>query len=267
VLSAYVSVHGAWAVWAAPGLTGRRAVVRLCPVGTEAELPQTLSEAHAVIRDLRAVVRALQERVAELEARLGQNSSNASRPPSSDPPSAPAPAPRPPSGRKRGGQPGHAAHQRLLVPPERVDRVVDHWPAICRHCRAALPPDPGLVVADAVAHQVTALPPVRAEVAEHRLQRLRCPCRGKGTRATLPPGVPGGAFGPRLQATVALLTGRYHLSRRAVAAVCGEVLGAPVALGSVAGLCRATSAALAEPVAAAEQAVRMASVANADETS
>lgn len=83
----------------------------------------------------------------------------------------------------------------------------------------------------------------------------------------LPPDVPNGAFGPRLQATVALLAGRYHLSRRAVVAVCAEVLGVEVALGSVAGLCRATSEALAEPVAAAEAAIRSAATANADETS
>jgi transposase len=234
---------------------------------TAPPMAQTLDEANALLAVLWAELVRLRERVAELEARLGQNSSNSSRPPSSDPPSAPAPARGGPSGRKRGGQPGHVAHQRILVPPERVDRVVEHWPAVCRHCQAALPADPDLVVADAAVHQVTELPPVRAEVTEHRLQRLRCPCCGVETRATLPPDVPGGAFGPRLQATVALLTGRYHLSRRAVAAICAEVLGAPVALGSVAGLCQATSAALAEPVTAAEQAVRTAAVANADETS
>lgn len=228
---------------------------------------QTLDEANALLAVLWAELVRLRERVAELEARLGQNSANSSRPPSSDLPSAPPPAKRAPSERKRGGQPGHTAHQRLLVPPERVDHVVDHWPAVCRHCQAALPPAPNLVVADAVTHQVTELPPVQAEVTEHRLQRLRCPCCGEETRATLPPAVPSGAFGPRLQATVALLTGRYHLSRRAVVAICTEVLGADVALGSVAGLCQATSAALAEPVAAAEQAVRTALVANADETS
>src|SRR5436309_1167354 len=56
---------------------------------------------------LRAENVALQERVRELDARLGRDSSNSSRPPSSDPPRAPPRPKAPSSGRKRGGQPGH----------------------------------------------------------------------------------------------------------------------------------------------------------------
>jgi transposase len=57
---------------------------------------------------------------------------------------------------------------------------------------------------------------VWAVVTEHHLRRVRCPACGAETRATLPPDVPAGAFGPRLQATVAVLSGRYRLSRREV---------------------------------------------------
>lgn len=78
--------------------------------------------------------------------------------------------------------------------------------------------------------------------------------------------MPRGAFGPRLQAALALLCGRYRLSRREAAAVSEDVLGAPVAAGSVDELCRATAAALAQPVAELEEAVRQAAVAHADET-
>jgi hypothetical protein len=71
-----------------------------------------------------ALILALQERVRELEARLGQNSSNFSRPPSSDRPQAPAKRRRPPSSRKRGGQPGHRGAFRALLPVEQVDEAV-----------------------------------------------------------------------------------------------------------------------------------------------
>ena len=54
-----------------------------------------------------ALIVALQARIQELEAQLGQNSSNSSRPPSTDPPQAPPWPKAPPTGRKRGGQPGH----------------------------------------------------------------------------------------------------------------------------------------------------------------
>jgi transposase len=66
---------------------------------------------------------------------------------------------------------------------------------------------------------------------------------------------------------VALLSGRYRLSRREVAAVCGDLLGADLAVGSVDALCQATARALAEPVAELAAAVRQARVAHADETS
>lgn len=217
--------------------------------------------------ELRRANAALAERVIELEARLKQNSTNSSRPPSADPPDTPAAAPRPPTGRRRGGQPGHPPARREVLPPEAVDRVVRHWPTHCRHCRRALPAGPEAAVGEPLRHQVTELPPVRAEVTEHQLGRVRCPGCGGETWASLPPGVPAGAFGPRLQAAVALLSGRYRLSRREVAAVCADLLGARLAVGSVDALCRATAAALAEPVAELTAAVRAESVAHADETS
>jgi transposase len=67
-----------------------------------------------------AVVAALERRIADLEARLGQDSSNSSRPPSSDPIHLKRRPPRKPSGRRRGGQPGHRRHTREMVPPQRL---------------------------------------------------------------------------------------------------------------------------------------------------
>ena len=73
--------------------------------------PRTLEGALGVIAQLvqiiaeqQAQIVALQARVAELEARLGQNSQNSSRSPSSDSPTVIRPAKRARSGRKPGGQ-------------------------------------------------------------------------------------------------------------------------------------------------------------------
>jgi transposase len=231
---------------------------------SEPPVPQTLDEATALLRRAWEQLEQLQARVQELEARLGQNSSNSSRPPSSDPPGAP---PRPSAGRtgrRRGGQPGHAPHQRALLPPEQVEQRVAHWPTHCRRCQAPLAP---VAAGEPVRHQVTDLPPVRAVVTEHQLQHVRCRACGTTTCAVLPADVPAGAFGPRLQATVAVLAGRYRLSRREVVGVCTDVLGAPLAVGSVDRLCQATAAALAGPVAALQAAVQQAAHAHADETS
>jgi transposase len=228
-------------------------------------------DAQAVIVALAQRVVALEAEVRDLQARLGQNSTNSSRPPSSDLPGTPRkrPPPAPPSGRRAGGQPGHPGHFRALVPPERVDVVVDHWPDCCSGCAAPLVAAPAVGPCndeDYVVHQVTELPPVRAVVTEHRLHRLACPACGATTRATLPAEVPVGAFGPRMQATVATLSGRFRLSRREVAELSETVLEAPLSVGSVATLCQATSVALAVPVAEVVGTLPAAPVVNADET-
>ena len=73
----------------------------------------------------------LEARVGELERRLSRSQRNSSLPPSQDPPSA-APRPRGKgSGRKPGGQQGHEGRYRRLLPPERVDEIVEHWPERC----------------------------------------------------------------------------------------------------------------------------------------
>lgn len=240
---------------------------------SERPAPATLEDALGLLGQvweelghLRAENTRLQARVQELEARLRQNSSNSSRPPSSDPPAAPGRRPPPPSGRRRGGQPGHPPHERPRLPLAQVDHIVDHWPERCGHCQAALAPAPAPGGGEPTRHQVTELPPVRAAVTEHRLHQGRCPACGELTRARLPAAVPPGAFGPRLQAAVALLSSRYRLSRRAVVSRCTDLLGAPLAVGSVDGLCRATAAVLAEPLAELPAAVQSAPAVHGDET-
>src|SRR3954471_16686774 len=104
--------------------------------------PAMLEQVATLQRDnaaLRAENAALQDRIRELEARQGQTSTNSSRPPSSDPPQAPARPNAPPSGRKRGGQPGHRGTWRALLPVEQVDEVVVVAPEVCRHCGQPFP--------------------------------------------------------------------------------------------------------------------------------
>src|ERR1700760_678080 len=81
-----------------------------------------------------ALVSGLERRIAALEARLHQDSSNSSKPPSSDPLHVKRRPPHPPSGKPRGGQRGHKRHTRELVPPERLTGVVECKPAACREC-------------------------------------------------------------------------------------------------------------------------------------
>src|SRR5436309_10804709 len=80
----------------------------------------------------------LEQRVGDLEARLKLNSTNSSKPPSSDPIGLKRKPPARPSGRKRGGQPGHRRRLRSLVPPEKVRTITECRPTDCRRCGHAL---------------------------------------------------------------------------------------------------------------------------------
>ncbi len=219
---------------------------------------------------IQAYVRALEARVAELEAtvqrlleRLQQDSHNSSRPPSSDPPQARRQPPRRmPSGRKRGGQPGHQGQTRALVPLEDVDTVIPVKPRQCHRCQHALQGED----LQPHRHQVTELPAIQPVVTEYQMHRLVCPACGASTRATLPVGVPPGGFGPRVQAIVALCTGAYRLSKRTTQEVMADLFGLPMSLGTIPHLEQATVQAVATPVAEAQTYVRAQPSAHLDET-
>lgn len=210
-----------------------------------------------------AHVQALEAEIATLRERVNRNSRNSSRPPSSDGPEVPPkPRRRAKSGRKRGAQPGHKGTTRKLVPVERVKESHDIKPTVCRDCGHALAgedPEP-------YRHQVTEIPPVVAEVTEYRIHTLTCLVCSTETRAELPAGVPQGAFGPRLQAMVSLLSGHYHLSKRESAEVMGDFFQADIGLGSVPALEQRTSAAIQGSVDEAREYVKTQPVVHMDET-
>lgn len=212
---------------------------------------------------LAALVPVLQERIRELEARLAQNSTNSSKPPSSDPPGVVRPGKKP-KGKKRGGQPGHRGHHRMVLPPERVE-AVEHVPQACEHCGHCLAgAEEGRPVQ---VHQVVELPPVRAEVTEHRMACLRCPKCSKLTRAPLPVEVGGKHFGPQLSALTGLLAGHYRMSRRSVVDLLGRLLDVPApSLGSTEACTQETSVALEAAYREAHSEVRSSQWAGVDET-
>ena len=213
----------------------------------------------AEVAELRAKVREQQEQIQGLHERLNQNSTNSSRPPSSDAPAVKRAPPKPPSGRRSGGQPGHALQQRPLLEPTQPPVVLK--PPACRQCGHALTgtdPQP-------LRHQVLELPAFRPDVTEYHLHRLRCADCGRTTCATLPAGVPTGGQGPRLQAAVALLTGAYRLSKRQVESLCTDLLGTPLSAGQVCAV-EAEAVAATAPVVAALRVYVADQSANIDET-
>jgi transposase len=217
--------------------------------------------------------RELLKRVIELEAtvrdlmdRLNQNSSNSSIPPSANPLAAPKPVVKTPSGRKPGGQKGHPGHHRHRLPPERVDEVVPYVPEICSKCQAPLPAEPGANDPEPSWHQVAELPVLAAVIIEHQGHARICPCCCHLNRGQIPAEVRAHVIGPHLAAVMSYLSGRHHLSRRAVEEVVETVFNVSTSLGSISALEAETCSALASPYLEAQAVVRDAPVKNTDET-
>lgn len=213
------------------------------------------------IEELETLLAAALARIAELEEQLRQNCRNSSKPPSSD--MGRRKVPKAATGRKPGGQPGHTGTTREVVPPEKVDEVVDQDPEACANCGTPLEKAPRM---DADIRQIVEMPEFKAFLREFRLWRKRCPKCGGFTRGKMPPGSPKGAFGPRIQATTALLSGRFRLSRREVQALMRLMAGVNLSLGSVQACCEAASEAMASTHADLHAQVKSADSAHADET-
>src|SRR5437899_2574139 len=137
-------------------------------------------------RELKRRVAELEALVRDLLARLGNNSSNSSVPPSANPLDAPKPVAKQPTGRKPGGQPGHPPYLKQLLPPERVTTVVPFIPERCVHCDALLPAEPQPHDPPPTRHQVAELPPLAALITEYQGHARTCPCCGEVTHAAIP---------------------------------------------------------------------------------
>ena len=121
----------------------------------------------------------LREQITELKERLNQNSTNSSKPPSSDTPGTRGEKDKPKrragkkkKKRKRGGQPGHPGKHRALIPSEQANHHIDYYPEECEQCWSPLEakPDP-----DPQRYQVTELPEVKPQVTEFRAHGVTCP--------------------------------------------------------------------------------------------
>ena len=215
-----------------------------------------------------------EEQIADLERQLSgrkKNSTNSSKPPSSDGLAGEQRERRRKawrkSKRKPGGQPGHPGHHRKLVGEDRVDRFEVVLPPQCSHCERALPQDPQQAGTTGAPrrHQVTELPEVRAQITEYQCPHVVCPDCGQTTQAPLPQEV-SGHFGPRLTAAMAYLTVGCRMPRRVLEAVLEDVLGIDLSLGSTQKGLEEVSAAVAQPYRELEQQLPQQRVLNVDET-
>lgn len=248
---------------------------------TRDELERQLDRLHRENERLRQQVADQQQQIAEqqqqianLERQLAdqrKNSTNSSKPPSSDGLAGEPRERRRKTGQKRqrrpGGQPGHPGHHRQLVPPEQVSETKLVLPTQCRHCHQPLPPQAdGLrTEGEPRRHQVTELPPIRAHVTEYQCPQVVCAACGKTTQAPLPEEL-AGHFGPQLTALIAYWTVVCRLPRRVVEVMLADVLGIDLSLGSTQKAWEEVSQAVAQPYNELQQQLPQQAVLHVDET-
>jgi hypothetical protein len=213
-----------------------------------------------------------EKQIADLERQLAgrkKNSTNSSKPPSSD---GLAGNQRPrgrkhKSKRKPGAQPGHAGHHRQLVPAAEVSAIEVLLPKQCGHCGGSLPQTPARATTEGEPrrHQVTEVPPVKAHITEYQFPNVVCGRCGKTTHAPLPEEI-AGQFGPQLTALVAYWTVVCRLPRRLVEAMLADVLGIEISLGSTQKAWEEVSQAVEQPVKKLQEQLPRETVLNVDET-
>jgi transposase len=181
---------------------------------------------------LRSQIAALLARVAELERRLGLNSSNSGKPPSSDGLNK---LPRVsnlrgPTDQKTGGQPGHPGKTLCQVP--KPDLTIDHFPPSCATCGRPLI---GIAGDDYLARQVFDLPvPMPLVVTEHRAHRCRCVACGIATRATFPDVVSAPVqYGARIAAFVVYLTNYQFVPEDRLASLMADLFGVSLSRATI----------------------------------
>jgi transposase len=185
------------------------------------------AEVEELIASLQRQIAALQAEVADLRRQLGRDSSNSSKPPSSDglrkKPRI-AGSLRGPSSKAGGGQKGHQGGTlRQVADP---DHVVRHEACVCGHCGSPLGPHSAMGIEK---RQVFDLPERPLLVTEHQASIYRCAqCRGV-TKAAFPEGmVSPTQYGERLKAAAIYLNIQQLIPEDRTAQALSDLFGAPL---------------------------------------
>jgi transposase len=225
----------------------------------------TWEELIALVQAQAAENATLKARIAELERRLGLDSSNSGKPPSSDglkkPPR--TRSSREPSGKKPGGQKGHKGETlRQVTEP---DSIVDHFPTSCAACGAAMTP---AMSSGHSTRQVFDLPEPRPlVVTEHRAHECMCAGCGSRTRASFPYGVNAPVqYGPRIAALVTYLLHYQLLPEDRLAELMADLFGIRMVAATIAQMSRTCAARLQDFAATVRDLVAGAAVKHMDET-
>ena len=207
-------------------------------------------------------IAALSQRVKELEDRLGKDSHNSSKPPSSDGFNKKPRSQRTRTGRPSGGQKGHPGH--TLEFDDQPNEIVMHAPSWCQGCGVSLEDAPE---AGFERRQVFDLPPISLFVTEHRALSHTCPACGQENRASFPEGVEQPVqYGPRVHALVTYLSSFQLLPYGRTVTLLSDLFNIHLSEGSISNFTQRAASHLVDVEKAIYQALCHADTVHFDET-
>lgn len=216
------------------------------------------------VRQYFAAVQAENERLtrenADMWARLHQNSTNSSQPPSLSPFIKPQSL-RVKSGRKPGGQPGHPGS--TLQVTETPDEVVEHKVDTCRHCGNDLSGEAATLFQTRQVTDVKIVP----VVTQHAVQSKTCPLCGKPTTASFPLGVDHYIqYGDTFRSIMVCLNKGNYIPYDRLAKISQDILGIPISQGTLVNIVHECGQSLKDSMAYIKDQLKQSPVVHFDET-
>lgn len=206
-----------------------------------------------LVAELRAEIQELKRENAQLKERLGLNSENSSKPPSSD-------QKKNKQKPKGGAQKGHQGHFRKLS--DQVDRYIRVSVDQCKYCGSQ-----DLIERPSQIFQQADLPEIKPVITQIECQRCRCRACGKNIVASFPDGFDRTSFGPRLISFIGLCSSAYRMSKRTTQTLLKNLLDVDISLGSIPAMERKVSRGLSPCFESLISKVNSSQVAYVDETS
>jgi len=194
------------------------------------EQSKTITELRQTIENLNKTIDDLNKTISDLTEKLGKNSRNSSKPPSSDGLSKPSPKSlRKSSGKRAGGQTGHPGSN--LVTIAESDEIIQHLPSACtncyrkKNCKSHFKPGETRKVIDAV---------VQVKIIEHQALALECPRYGIQLKGEFPPDVKAVVqYGENLQALAVALNTIGVVSVNRTREILSGVFSIPLSNGTI----------------------------------
>ncbi len=181
---------------------------------------------------LEAELATVKAELAEIKRRLGMNSRNSSRPPSSDGLAKPSRTAslREKSGKKSGGQTGHKGEtlERVAAP----DFIVEHRPETCAGCGESL--ENATEIAQE-SRQIFDLPALKIETTEHRAITLCCLACARHTKANFPANLRSSVqYGARIRAVATYFSVQHFIPEDRLQQCFADVFGVKIATATLA---------------------------------